>query len=101
MDLANINNAINTTYEQNPQLKLWVILVTSILIGYVLQPVPEWLNNMFNNNIYLKFYIIFMTGLIWSVPLKDNILVYNFVFALVLLFIMEQARGLDKKKAKK
>ena len=98
MDLTNFNNAVNNVYEQNPHIKLWITLVTGILLGYTLGPVPVWLQKMLDNNIFLKFYIIFIFGIVASVPLKGNILIFNFVFTILLLFLMEQARRMDKKR---
>ena len=59
----------------NNYLRILIMIVTGVFMGYTLQPVPKWLNNLFDTSHVFKFLIIFFAGLVAVYPInKQNIM---------------------------
>jgi hypothetical protein len=56
----------------NDVLRLCLIIVTSTMIGYTLQPVPQWLSSLFDHNIVFKFIVVFLLGVVSMYPLSAS-----------------------------
>ena len=55
-DILKIFNLfINNKYSY-----IFTFILISVYIGYTLQPVPEWLNKLFNESNIFKFIILFL-----------------------------------------
>lgn len=80
----------NTLFQSNT-LRFFIFLLASICLGYVLQPVPVWLNTLFNNSDVFKYIILVTVGICATYPVDGaeifNILVGSFIIlALFKLF---------------
>lgn len=71
-------------------LRYIILIVSSVFMGYTLQPVPEWLNNLFNTSYILKFSIMVAAAMVALYPLDDNEVSYIFIgsFLSLLLFMI-------------
>lgn len=76
-------------------LKIFLLLTSSILLGYTLQPVPKWLNKLFDTSHLLKFIIIFISGLIAVYPVTPRNFMYVTIFSIVVLVIFSILRYVD------
>ena len=84
----------------NDFFRLLSTLLTGILLGYTLQPVPKWLNNLFDNSNIFKFIIIFITGIISTYPIDTSKIINSFissVIILVIFFVFRYIEEIDKK----
>ena len=41
-------------------------------MGYTLQPVPTWLNNIFNTSQVFKFIVLYLAGLVAVYPVSEE-----------------------------
>jgi hypothetical protein len=80
----------------NDFFKLLSTLLTGILLGYTLQPVPKWLNNLFDNSNIFKFIIIFITGIISTYPIDISKIINSFISSVIILVIFFVFRYIDK-----
>jgi len=80
---------------KSDRLRLSLLLIISIFLGYTLQPVPKLLNKIFNNSMTFKFLIIFMLGLLTVYPLDINELYIIFYSTIAILLIFELLRLYD------
>ena len=68
MKIVNLtNNILN-----NDLLRTLLLLVSGVGMGYTLQPVPKWLNTLFDTSNILKFFILFIAGSIACYPLDNK-----------------------------
>ena len=81
-------------------IRILLLLLTSVYIGYTLQPVPETLNNLFNNSNLFKFLILFICGSTSLYPLDDQKIMYIFISSIIILLLFNYLRNLDDKKNK-
>ena len=84
----------------NDFLKLLSTLFTGILVGYTLQPVPKWLNNLYDNSNIFKFIIIFITGIISTYPIDSSKIINSFISSVIILVIFSVFRYIDEKDKK-
>lgn len=70
---------------QFDSIRIFLLLFSSILLGYTLQPVPKWLNTLFDSNNFFKFAIIFTAGFIAIYPAKQKQLLYVVIFSIIVL----------------
>jgi ABC-type dipeptide/oligopeptide/nickel transport system permease subunit len=82
---------INNTLD-NKSIKLFLTLVTGVLAGYTLQPVPEWLNNLFNTSNLLKFIILVIISFTILHPLDEDKLKLSIISSFIILFLFEKMR---------
>jgi hypothetical protein len=86
----------NNFILHNDYLRTILLLVTSVFMGYVLQPVPKWLNNLFNTSNILKFFILFITGSIVIYPLNKYNIYHVIVSSILVLVLFHSARQYDE-----
>jgi hypothetical protein len=89
--VKNINNILSNDY-----LRVFLLLVTGVYMGYTLQPVPKWLNNMFDTSIILKFMVLFIAGSIALYPINNNSLIWVTVGSILTLAVFQYMRNMDK-----
>jgi hypothetical protein len=65
-------------------------------MGYTLQPVPKWLNNMFDTSNTLKFFILFIAGCVAFYPVNKYNIMCVAVGTILTLLIFHIARQFDK-----
>jgi len=91
---------VNTTFS-NDFFKLFSLLLTGIFAGYTLQPVPIWLNNLFNNSNIFKFAIIFIIGITSVYPINKDKIANIFISSVIILAIFSLFRYIDEQYQKK
>lgn len=77
-------------------IKILLMLVSSVFIGYTLQPVPKWLNKLFDTSFLFKFFIIFISGLIAVFPISPRKFIYVLIFSIITLALFSASRYVDK-----
>lgn len=101
MDNITNNIVINKSIEfqnkllGNDYFRIFFLLITGVFIGYTLQPVPKWLNYLFDNSIIFKFIILFMVGIIAGHPLDKSKTFKVALGAFIVLFLFYLARQID------
>ena len=68
---------INNKIFKNNYLRMILLLISSVFMGYTLQPVPKWLNNLFDTSNILKFFILFISGSLVVYPLNEVLIILN------------------------
>lgn len=91
--IININNKI----FKNNYLRMILLLISSVFMGYTLQPVPKWLNNLFDTSNILKFFILFISGTLAVYPLNNENIIYVTVCSILVLVIFNVSRKYEKK----
>ena len=92
---------LNILFE-NIYLKSLLFLLSSVFVGYTLQPVPEWLNHLFNTSIILKFFILFISYVSIFNPMDSKKILISFDCCISILILFEISRRKDvEKKMKK
>ena len=92
---------LNILFE-NIYLKSLLFLLSSVFVGYTLQPVPEWLNHLFNTSIILKFFILFISYVSIFNPMDSKKILISFACCISILILFEISRRKDvEKKMKK
>lgn len=89
-------NFLNSSLSNN-YLRMFLMLTCGVFAGYTLQPVPKWLNNIFDTSHLLKFLILFFGGVTAVYPLDGNELFLVFVSSVSILFVFELLRQFDTK----
>ncbi len=86
------SNAINIGLN-NDLIRYTLLVISGIFAGYMLQPVPKWLNNLFDNSNVFKFIILVFIGATALYPLDEkkffNIIIGS-IFILVLFAILRK-----------
>lgn len=77
---------------KNEYIKIFIIIITSIFIGYTLQPVPSWLDNLFTKSNLFKFIIIFYGGLVTLNTVSSHQIIILFIVSIVILYLFEEFR---------
>lgn len=82
---SNLDVHINGVLS-NEYIRTVLVLLTAVTAGYTLQPVPSWLMNLFNSNIF-KFLVLFIIGCVAFYPLNKEKL-NQLVIAIILLLTL-------------
>jgi len=88
--IAIINNILD-----NLLIKTFIIILTGIYAGYTLQPVPKWLNNLFDTNLIFKFIIILLIGITMLHPIDVNKMIIIIVCTVIILGLFEYFRTIN------
>lgn len=94
-ELSILSKVVQYPFEYD-SVRIFALIISSVLIGYTLQPVPKWLNKLFDTNNIFKFIIILISCLIALYPFTPTKLVYCIIFTSVSLILFEYARKLDE-----
>lgn len=99
MELSDVINKLvillNNIFKNN-YIRFVLLLCSSVFMGYTLQPVPQWLNNLFNTSNILKFLVLFISGCTTLYPIDKNNIVWIIFGSILTLVLFEYARYLDK-----
>jgi hypothetical protein len=89
-----IDNSVilNNYYLKNDYLRIYLLLITGVFMGYTLQPVPKWLSNLFDTSHTLKFFVLFISGCIVVYPVNKNNIKWVTVGSIITLIIFYLAR---------
>lgn len=80
----------------NEFVRMFAFVLSSILAGYVLQPVPKWINNLFDTSHIFKFFILIFIGLGMSSQITLNNLVIILITATAISVLFEFMRYYDR-----
>ncbi len=84
------NNILSYNY-----IRIFLLIISGVFIGYTLQPVPTWLNNLFNTSIILKFLVLFIVGIVAVYPVNENNILWVFIGSVCTLYIFHLFRLYD------
>ncbi len=99
MEFMNLFVETTNNIFSNNYLRVFLLLITGVYMGYTLQPVPKWLNKMFDTSILLKFAILFIAGSISLYPLNNNSLMWVTVGSILTLGLFQYMRKMDETKS--
>ena len=88
---------INNKIFKNNYLRMILLLISSVFMGYTLQPVPKWLNNLFDTSNILKFFILFISGSLVVYPLNEDNIIYVTLCSILVLIIFNISRNYERK----
>jgi len=90
-------NIVNNTL-QNVYLRYFIFILSGIFLGYTLQPVPLWINHLFNTSNIFKFFIIFFSTISIFYPMDPNEMTITFVmtFCMLILFTILRSKEVEK-----
>lgn len=94
--LASVNGALSNDF-----IRSFLIVVTGVFAGYTLQPVPEWLNNLFDTSHLFKFIVIMIIGMTVLYPLDTPKMASVVGVSALTLLVFFLARRFDEKPAAK
>ena len=80
----------------NKFVRMFIAILTSIWAGYILQPVPAWLNNVFNTSHAFKFVVLVFIGLAMSDPITLDSLATTLLTATAISVVFAFMRHYDK-----
>jgi hypothetical protein len=86
---------INKIFK-NDFIRLFLLVLTGIYAGYTLQPVPKWLNNLFDTSQLFKFIIIMIIGITALYPIDKDKLFNITLMSIIILILFELFRKYDK-----
>ena len=89
--LDKMTNVINTALS-NKHTYAFFTLFSGIFLGYTLQPVPNWLNDIFNTNQLFKYFVIVIVGLTVTYPVDKTEFIAIIIIAAVILVLLELMR---------
>lgn len=96
-------NSINNLFVEstnnilsNDYLRVLLLLITGVFMGYTLQPIPKWLNKLFDTSILLKFTALFIAGSISLYPLNNNSLMWVTIGSILTLVLFQYMRKIDE-----
>ena len=82
---------LNNTFANN-YLRMLIMLLCGVFIGYTLQPVPQWLSHLFDTSNFFKFIVLFLAGLTAVYPLDQNEIYDIILGSLTVLLIFNLLR---------
>ena len=91
----------NNNFLQNDYLRIALLLITGVFMGYTLQPVPKWLNKLFDTSHTLKFFVLFIAGCIAVYPVTKTNVVWVGLGSVLTLLLFHIARKYDEHLEKK
>jgi hypothetical protein len=86
----------NNEFLSKDYLRIILLLVTGVFMGYTLQPVPKWLNKMFDTSHTLKFFVLFIAGCIAVYPVNKSTIIWIGLGSALTLGLFQAARKYDK-----
>jgi len=82
-----INKILN-----NEHIKIFIIIIVSVIIGYTLHPVPPWLLQIFETSNVFKFFILFLGGITILHPINKKKIMILIIYCILVLFLFELFR---------
>lgn len=83
-----LNTSLQSVYVRG-----FIFMLAGVYMGYTLQPVPEWLNDLFNTSNPFKFVILFFTSIAATYPLNNESVMVALVSSFVVLTLFEVMRN--------
>ena len=77
----------------NDLIRLVLLLMTTVFVGYTIEPIPTILKNLFANSWIFKFIILVAFGILTMYPLKDtNTLIHIIIASMVTMAVFQFLR---------
>lgn len=89
-----ITNSLNRIFS-NSTVRMFAFLFASVWLGYTLQPVPDWLNRIFDTSNIVKFLVIFTVGILSFYPLDNEEVKNIFVDTIIVMIIFKLIRNIN------
>jgi hypothetical protein len=77
---------------QNEFFRTFLLLLTGVLIGYTLQPVPRWLSSLMDKSHLFKFMILWIVGLVTLYPINKKKLIEITLGSIAVLVVFQLLR---------
>ena len=87
---------INNNALSNDYIRTFIIIISGVFIGYTIQPIPKWLNNIFDTSYIFKFLVLFYTGVIALYPLTQNNIKWITTGTIFCIYLFEMFRKYNK-----
>ena len=90
-----MTNQIIISYNkilENDYIRIFIMLIIGVFTGYTLQPVPQWLNKLFDKSNIFKFLILFLGGSVALYPLTNNKILIITICSILILAIFQLFR---------
>jgi hypothetical protein len=97
MSNSRIATILNSTLD-NVHFRYAVLVIVSVFAGYTLQPVPKYLNSLFDTSILLKYAIQVLVLATAAYPLNDENIFPVLLAPVVVLGIFELLRKFESSK---
>ncbi len=91
--MEDIHERINYIFS-NSLTRTCLLFLSGMFIGYVLQPVPKWLNNLFTTSQIFKFFVLVTVGIVASYPVNKLELTNIVLGSIIVLVILQVMRKL-------
>lgn len=97
MDNVVVNKSIEFQNKllNNDYFRVFFLILVGVFAGYTLQPVPKWLNNLFDKSEIFKFLVLFMVGSVAVHPINKSKAVKITLGAIIVLGLFYLARVFD------
>ncbi len=89
-------STVSNTLFANDFFRLASLITAGVFAGYTLQPVPRWLNRLFDTSVAFKFLVIVVIGITAVYPVNRTKFIHVVISAALILAIFEVMRGYDK-----
>lgn len=89
-----IGKILNKSFQNN-HLRVFLLLLIAVLTGYTLQPVPKFLNKLFDNCNFFKYIILLLMLTFSFYPVDSQEVFYILVLPLLLLLFFDIVRKND------
>lgn len=96
---------VNTSFYYD-FFRLFSLVISGVFAGYTLQPVPKWLNNLFDTSILFKYMVLVIIGITALYPVNGKKMIDILISSGIILLLFAGLRHIDKliedkKKVKK
>jgi len=81
---------------QNDYIRIGLTIITSVLAGYTLRPLPKNLDNLLTQSYMFKFIVLTLVGLLSIGKVNENNMFLVIIMVAVVLAIFEYFRQNDK-----
>lgn len=97
MNTISVDNVVEQKNRvlKNNYIRIAILIITGVFMGYTLQPVPAWLNNLFNTSHLLKFFVLYLAGLVAVYPVNKENMKWVFVGTVLALALFQVMRRFD------
>ena len=94
MYIKKLTLTLNQIFKNN-YIRSFCFLLASVWLGYTLQPVPDWLNIMFDTSNIIKFIVIFTVGILSFYPLDEEEVKNIFVGTILVMMLFKYLRTIE------
>lgn len=89
--MESVINSLNSVFS-NDLIRYGTIVLTGVYAGYTLQPVPRFLNDLFDNSTLFKLLILLFIGFSNFYPLDATKVQYIVIISIAILLLFNHMR---------